>query len=170
MLSYFIIFFGALLRVIPHPANFVPIAALALFGGVHLNKKQALILPILAMVVSDIFIGFDSIASRLSVYGCFLIVGLIGLWVRKHKNVATIVGGSVLGSVLFYLVTNFVFIYGNSLYPHSFAGLMASYTNAIPFFRNTLLGDLFYSGVFFGAYELVQAWSGRKKYVTDHSS
>ena len=169
MLGYFIILFGAMLRVIPHPANFAPIAALALFGGVYLNKKQALILPILAMVASDIFIGFDSLPSRLSVYGCFLLIGVIGLWVGRHKNMATVISGSLLGSILFYLITNFVFIYSTSLYPHTWQGLVASYINAIPFFRSTLLGDLFFTAVFFGAYELVQILVNRKKYATNHS-
>lgn len=154
MLAYFFILFGAILRVIPHPANFVPIAAMALFGGAYLNKKTALVLPLAAMVVSDIFIGFDSWTSRVTIYGTFLLIGLIGLWIRNHKNVWTVLGGSLLGSILFYLITNLVFLYEPTMYPHTWAGQAASYANALPFFRNTLLGDLFYVSIFFGAYEL----------------
>src|SRR3990167_4540221 len=105
MLAYFLIFLGAFLRVLPHPANFAPIAAVALFGGAYLPKKYALVLPLLAMVVSDFFLGFDSWTSRLSVYGSFLLIGLVGLWIRRHKNVWTVIGSSLLGSVLFYLIT-----------------------------------------------------------------
>lgn len=153
---YFFILFGALLRVIPHPANFVPIAATALFAGVYLKKRDALLLPIVIMFISDIFIGFDSIQSRLMVYGSFFLIGLIGLAIRNRKNVFTVMGGSLLGSVLFYLITNCVIFYSTRMYPHTIAGQIASYMNALPFFRNTLLGDLFYSAVLFGSYELVR--------------
>src|SRR6185436_9836704 len=88
MLAYFLILLGAVLRVLPHPANFTPIAATALFGAVYLkDKKQALLLPLAAMVISDLFIGFDSLQSRLVIYGSFFLIGLIGLWIRNHKNV-----------------------------------------------------------------------------------
>src|SRR6185436_7994730 len=159
MMVYFLILLGAVLRVLPHPANFAPIAAVALFGAVYLkDKRQALFLPLAIMIITDFFIGFDSIESRVSVYGSFLLIALIGLWVRNHKNIATIIGSTILGSSLFYLVTNLVWIYPAKMYPHTLAGQIASYTNALPFFRNTLLGDLFYVAVFFGAYELVKIY------------
>src|SRR3989344_1938629 len=101
MLAYFFILFGALLRVIPHAANFAPIGAIALFGGVYLKKQYALAVPLAAMIISDFFIGFDSLQSRLSVYGSFLLIGLIGLAIRNRKNVATVLGGTILGSILF---------------------------------------------------------------------
>ncbi len=164
MLAYFLILLGAVLRVLPHPANFTPIASTALFGGVYLNKKQALVLPIVAMIMSDFFIGFDSWQSRLTVYSCFLAIGLIGLIIRNHKNIWTIVAGSVSGSVLFYLVTNLVWLYPAKMYPHTWAGQIASYTNALPFFRSTLAGDLFYTAAFFGIYELA------KYFIYDHQS
>jgi hypothetical protein len=159
MLVYFLILLGAVLRVLPHPANFAPIAATALFGAVYLkDKKQTLILPLTAMVISDIFIGFDTLQSRLIIYGSFLLIGIIGLWIRNHKNVYTVVGGSLLGSTLFYLITNLVFLYPAKMYSHTWAGQIASYTNAIPFYKYTLFGDLFYVVIFFGIYELVKLY------------
>ncbi|MDP4001320.1 MAG: hypothetical protein Q8P83_03705 [bacterium] len=155
-MSYLIILLGAVLRVIPHPANFAPIAAIALFGGTYIkNKKLALALPLLAMVISDIFIGFDSIQMRAVVYGSFILIGLVGFIIRKHKNLATIFGSTLLGSILFYLITNFAFFYSSSMYPHDFSGIVSSYINALPFFRNSLMGNFFYVSVFFGSYELV---------------
>lgn len=168
MLTYFFILFGALLRVIPHAANFVPIGATALFGGVYLKKRYALILPIAAMFVSDIFIGFDSLQSRLVVYVSFLLIGLVGLAIRNHKNIFTVLGGSLLGSTLFYLITNLVFLHPGNMYPHTWAGQIASYTNALPFFGNTLMGDLFYVALLFGAYELT--WSFVSKYKPEHQA
>lgn len=158
MLGYFFILLGAILRVVPHPGNFAPIAALALFGGAHLNKKYALLVPLAAMVVSDFFIGFDSLVSRAMVYGSFLAIGLIGLWLKNHRNIYAIVGASLASSIIFFLVTNLPFVHTASLYPYTLDGTITSYINALPFFKNTVLGDLFYTSVFFGAFELVALW------------
>src|SRR6185436_11972263 len=141
MMVYFLILMGAVLRVLPHPANFAPIAATALFGAVYLkDKRQALLLPLAAMVISDVFIGFDTLESRLIIYASFFLIALIGLFIRKHKNIYTVVGGTLLGSTLFYLITNLVWLYPAKMYPHTLAGQMASYTNAIPFFKYTIAG------------------------------
>ncbi len=164
-MAYLIIFIGALLRVIPHAPNFAPIGALALFGSIYLNKRVALLLPILAMVVSDLFIGFDSLESRLMVYGAFLLIGLVGLAVRKYKNVYTVIGGSLSSSIIFFLVTNFAIFYPRNMYTHDWAGIVAAYTAGIPFFRNTLASDLFYTAVFFGSYELVHYLVTKKSKV-----
>ncbi|MBP9719228.1 MAG: hypothetical protein KBD46_02070, partial [Candidatus Levybacteria bacterium] len=138
-----IIFFAAILRLMPHPANFVPIAALALFGGVYLDKRVAFILPIAAMLITDMILGFH--ASMLAVYGSFLITVGIGLWVKNHKSFTTVIAASLTSSIVFFILTNFNFWYAHALYPKTMSGLFMSYVNAIPFFRNTVLGDLFYT-------------------------
>lgn len=153
ILAVLLIVLGVAMRLLPHLPNFTPIAAMSLFGGVYLDKKYALILPLAALFISDVFIGFDSLESRLSVYSAFILVGLVGLAVRRRKTVLTIILGSLSGSVIFYLITNFAYFYHSSMYPHNLSGVLASYYNAIPFFRYTLLGDLVYTGLLFGAYE-----------------
>jgi hypothetical protein len=156
---------GVLARVIPHPANFAPIAAIALFGGVYMNKKQALIVPILAMMLSDLVIGFDSTPMRLTIYGTFLVIVLVGFWLKQHKNTKTVILASLFSSVMFFVTTNFsVWAFG-TMYPKTIFGLTDSYVFALPFFRNTLLGDLFYSGLFFGGYELVRSLIQKSKLV-----
>ena len=162
-MAYFLILAAAILRFLPHLPNFAPITAMALFGGAYLNKKFAFLVPIAAMVVSDYFIGFDSLESRAIVYGSFMLSGGIGLWIKNHKSIANIVGGTLLSSVLFYLVTNFAFFYPPTMYSHDLSGVIASYINALPFFRGTLLGDFFYVGVTFGSYELAVYLKDRKK-------
>ncbi|OGH17997.1 MAG: hypothetical protein A3F31_02620 [Candidatus Levybacteria bacterium RIFCSPHIGHO2_12_FULL_38_12] len=149
-----IILFAVLLRLLPHPPNFAPIAGMALFGGVYLNKKYALIVPLLAMFVSDLFIGFHS--TILFVYGSFLLTGLIGLWIRQHKSIQNVILGTLASSVLFFIITNFGVWLVGSLYPKTLQGLVQCYVYALPFFRNTILGDLFYTGVFFGSYEFIK--------------
>jgi len=156
LISIALIIICVVTRTIPHVPNFTPIAAMALFGGVYMGKKQAFVLPLVAMVLSDLIIGFDSAPMRLTVYGSFMVIVLVGLWLKNHKKAGYIIGASLLGSVLFFVTTNFMVWAQGGLYTKSFTGLLESYTFAIPFFRNTLLGDLFYTGIFFGGYELVR--------------
>jgi len=149
------ILLAALSRLLPHPSNFAPITALALFGAVYLDRKHTFIVPLAAMVISDYFIGFYS--GWMWVYGSFVAIGFIGLWLRNHRGVPQTIGATVAGSILFFIATNFgVWITAQVTYPHTVTGLEQCYAAAIPFFRNTLLGDLTYVGAMFGVYELVR--------------
>lgn len=157
-MPYFFILLGVILRLLPHPPNFAPIAGLALFGGTYLDKKNALLVPLLAMFFSDVYLGFAPIWVTFSVYLSFFLIGLIGLWLKNHKKLPFVAGASLAGSILFFIVTNFVVWAATPWYPKNWAGISECFLLAIPFFRNTLLGDLFYVSVFFGAYELVCCW------------
>jgi hypothetical protein len=161
MLAWFLILAAVLLRLLPHVPNFAPVTAMALFGGTYLGKKWAVIIPLVAMFISDYFIGFYSPAVMASVYLSFVVSGLLGLWLRRDKSFGRVVGATMLGSVLFFLVTNAAVWAFGTMYQHTAAGLLESYFNGLPFFRGTFLGDLFYSGVLFGTYELVSLWLKR---------
>lgn len=164
-MAFFFILAAVILRLVPHLPNFAPIAALALFGGTYLNKKFALIVPLTAMLVSDYFIGFYNPWIMLSVYGSFVLIGLIGLWLKNHKSSPNVIGASLFSSIIFFLVTNFaVWAVLHSMYPHNLQGLLQSYIMGLPFFKNTLLGDLFYVATMFGLYELV-LWLTLKRRV-----
>ena len=144
---------AAFTRLLPHPPNFSPLAAMALFGGVYFSKKYALVIPLIVLFISDLFLGFHSTIPF--VYGSFLITGAIGLWLKKHQDYKSILIGTLLSSVLFFIITNFgVWLVGN-LYQKNITGLIQSYIMAIPFFRYTLIGDLFYTGIFFGSYQII---------------
>lgn len=156
-----IIFFAVVLRLLPHLPNVAPIAAMALFGGVYLNKKYALIVLLVSLFISDLFLGFY--ASMPYVYGSFVLTGLIGIWLRTHKSVPNVILASFSSSVLFFLITNFGFFLTNDIYPRTFAGQIEAYVMALPFFRNTLLGDLGYVSLFFGSYELVLQFISNRK-------
>lgn len=155
IISAILIFIGATFRLLPHPWNFTPIAAVALFSGVYLGRKYAFSVPFLAMFLSDIFLGFYEWKLMLAVYGSFALVGLIGLAIKKRKNPATVLGGSLTASILFFLITNFAVWQFSFWYPKTLSGLFQCYVLALPFFRSALLGDLFYTGVLFGTYELI---------------
>jgi hypothetical protein len=155
-LAIFLILLAVGFRLVPHPANFAPIGAVALFGGVYLKKKQALWLPLVAMVASDLIIGMHSTIAF--TWGSFVLIALIGMWISQRKNVANVAFGTLGGSLLFYFVTNFGVWAATPLYSKTWSGLMQCYVMAIPFFRNTLLSDVLFVGVLFGAYELAKRY------------
>lgn len=156
IVAVLLILFAAFSRLIPHPANFTPIAAIALFSGVYLNKKYFLVIPVAAMLLSDIFLGFHS--TMIWVYGSFAVIALIGLWLKSHKSVGYIFGTTLVSSIIFFIVTNFG-VWASGYYGYSFGGLVECYTMAIPFFKNTAAGDLFYVAAMFGIYEFVTRYS-----------
>ena len=147
---------GIGLRILPHLPNFTPVGAIALFGGVYLRKRFALVLPVLALFFSDWLIGFYKPLLMIAVYGSFLLAVQFGFWLKKHKRWYTIGVSAIVSAVLFYLITNFAFWAFTSWYGKTFSGLILCYTAAIPFFRNTLMGNLFYVPLFFGTYEIVR--------------
>ncbi|MDP2044351.1 MAG: hypothetical protein Q8K15_04200 [Candidatus Omnitrophota bacterium] len=152
MLAISLILIGILLRFMPHTANFTPVAAIALFAGVYLNKKQALIVPLLLMIVSDMFLGMHNVIFF--TWGSFALVTLLGFWARSHKTFFGIVSTSVVSSVLFYVITNFgVWLMG--WYPQTAKGLLDCYILGLPFLRTFSVATLVYTVVFFGAYELI---------------
>jgi hypothetical protein len=157
---------GVSLRILPHPPNFAPIAAIALFGGVYFSRRIALILPIVAMIISDIFIGFYELKLMIWVYGSFLLCVVLGFWLKKHKKWQTILGSSILSALIFFILTNFAVWVFTPWYSKTFSGIIQCYLMALPFFKNTLVGNLFYVTVFFGVYETAEVWIRKKFRIT----
>lgn len=151
-------------RFIPHPPNFTPIAGIALFGGAYYsNKKLALIIPLLAMFLSDLFIGLHSL--MFFVYLSFAIIVLLGFLLREKKSVAKIAFISIAGSVIFFIITNFAVWFLGNMYPKNILGLINCYIAAIPFFKNSLAGDLFYTVILFGTFEILRNYFFKLKEV-----
>jgi len=148
-----------ILRLVPHSPNFVPVAALALWAGAYLPKRWGMTVPLAVMLASDALIGFYDWRLMFVVYASFALAVFVGWWVRKNRSVARVVVGSLVGSMFFFLATNFAVWAFSSWYPHNLAGLFETYAMGAPFFRNTVLGDLFYSGVLFGSYALIKAFA-----------
>ncbi len=146
---------AAFIRLLPHPPNFSPIAAMALFGGAYFNKKAfAFAIPLLAILLTDAIIGFYPFAFM--VYASFAIIVLLGIVMLKKVNTRNVVLASLTASVSFFVITNFGVWALGTLYPKTAAGLLECYIAAIPFFHNSLLGDLLFSGLMFGVYEFVK--------------
>lgn len=149
------IFAAALSRLLPHPPNFAPITALALFSGAQLSDKRlALLVPITALVLSDTILGFYD--QFWIVYGTFGLIVCMGFVVRTRSTALVVAGATVTSSILFFVLTNLgVWVFG-SLYPKTVEGLFACYVAAIPFFQNTLFGDAFYAMLLFGLFRFAE--------------
>lgn len=140
-------------RLLPHPPNVAPITALALFAGAYLDRKWlAFVVPLAAIFLSDFVLGLHPLVPI--VYGSFALIACIGFWLRRRRTTARIAAASLVGSVLFFALTNFACWL--LWYPRSLEGLVACYVAAIPFFRNTLMGDAVYTAVLFGALALAE--------------
>ena len=142
-------------RLIPHPPNFAPITALALFSGAHFSRKWlAFVIPLSALLLSDVVLGFYR--QMWIVYGSFCLIANIGLLLRRRTNPYTVAGASLGSSLLFFFLTNLgVWIFG-SLYPKTLEGLVTCFVAALPFLQNTILGDGFYAILLFGALRIVE--------------
>jgi len=150
-MNYLLIPFGALARLLPHLPNFTPIGAMALFGAAHGKRRTALIAPLAALAISDFFIGGH--ATLPYVYGSFALIALMGMVIfRNGVTVPKAIGASLASSAIVFIVTNFGVWASGALYPQTWQGLVTCYAMALPYLRNTMLGDLFYVGVFFGGY------------------
>jgi len=156
-----IVFIAILIPLVPHAPNFVPIGALALFGGANLPKKYAFTVPFAVMFLSDLFLGFH--LTMIFVYLSFFITIIIGLFIKNRKNVRNVILGSFASSIIFFVITNFGVWVLYDFYPKNLSGLFESYILAIPFFHNTLLSDLIYNAVFFGGYVFVRQFILEKK-------
>lgn len=160
IISYgLIILLAVLARLIPHVPNFAPIGGLALFSGANFKNKIALLIPLCAMFISDIFLGFHKTVPY--VYVSFIIIALIGGLIKNNKW-QSLALASLTSSILFFLITNFGVWATGSMYIKNLDGLMQSYAMGLPFFRNTIISDLFYSFSFFYGYRFLSNFVFKK--------
>jgi hypothetical protein len=163
-----LILLAALTRLLPHPPNFAPITAMAVFGAIRFGSgRAAVVVPLLALLLSDLvreLLYRYGLAEQWGLYqGMWIVYGttaLIALMCRLAHDTRSpirIAAATLAGSCVFFVVTNFAVWAGGSLYPVTAEGLTACYGAALPFFRNSLLGDFTYSAVLFGAWALAEA-------------
>lgn len=157
LFAFILILVAAFSRLIPHAPNFTPVISIALFAGTYFPKRLAPLVPIAAILASDIVIGFYDTTSMLFVYGSYILIALMGTAMQSKISAVRIGWYSLVASVLFFVLTNFgVWLAPGGMYPRTFSGLMECYVMAIPFFRNTLTSTIIFSAVMFGAYEAAE--------------
>ena len=150
------IFAAAAMRLLPHLPNFSPIAAMALFGGAYLPRRAlAFVAPFGALAISDALLG-GFYPGMNFVYLSFGLTVLIGWAIAKRKSPLVIGGAAVASSVMFFVLTNVGMWLFSGFYPRTVEGLVACYVAAIPFFQNTLAGDLFFTALLFGGFALAE--------------
>jgi hypothetical protein len=152
--------FAAIVRILPHPWNFTPIGAMALFGGAKFGKGwQAFLYPLAGLFLGDLFVGFHRLMPI--VYFSFCISVLIGRAFRCKQTAGPLSLATLLGAIQFFLITNFGMWAMSTMpiYRKTFAGLVSCYVAGIPYFGNTLLGDAFYAALLFGGFAVVERLS-----------
>jgi len=150
-----LVLLAAVLRILPHPWNLTPIGAMALFSGsVFKERWLRLTLPLLALFAGDVVVGFHKL--MVAVYLSFSVSVAIGVWIGENRKVFRIAGGTLLGAMQFFLVTNFAMWAAFTTYPKSLAGLLACYAAGVPLFWNTLAGDAIYATLLFGGFALAE--------------
>lgn len=149
---------AAALRLIPHPPNFSPIMSMALFGGAYLGRRSfAMLIPLAAMLISDLFLGFHEMMPAVYIsVALFALVGFASSSWLKEKAPLRLAGMSVVGSLLFFVVTNAAVWLQSGMYEKSMTGLVTCFVAAIPFYWNAVAGDLFYTAVLFGGFVLAE--------------
>ena len=152
IIALVLVVLAVITRFMPHLWNFTALTAAALFAGNYLGPKYAIGVVFFSMLLSDLFLGFYDFKLMFVVYGSFALVGLIPSLI-KGKGMTRVFGMSLIGSTLFFLLTNWAVWYLGVMYSPDFSGLLSSLVAGIPFYRNAILGDLWYTGVFFGVYE-----------------
>lgn len=162
------ILLAVLSRILPHPYNFTPLGAIALFGAAYFSDRRwAILVPLGAMWMSDLILnnllyshfyaGFTLFNSGMIwVYGSLVLIALMGMKTLRKITMPRILGSAAGASVIFFLLSNLGVWFSATMYPMTLEGLLACYTAAIPFFHNTLAGDLIYSATLFGAFEVVR--------------
>lgn len=163
------VFLAALSRLLPHPPNFTPIGSMALFGAAYFSRKYlAFLVPILAFWVSDLALNNVVYAAYFETFSWFspallwscaamVLIVVIGRHFLKKINMTTLIGSSLLASVVFFLLSNFGVWASGTMYPMNFGGLMACFAAGIPFFGNTVAGNLVYTALLFGGFEALKS-------------
>jgi uncharacterized membrane protein len=155
ILAAVMIVLAAVVRILPHPWNFTPIGAMAIFSGAMLrDRRVAFLFPLLALFVGDLFVGLHRLIPI--VYASFLLSVLIGTSLANRRTMHRISGAVFLGALQFFLITNFAIWRVFDTYPHTPAGLAACYIAGLPLFGNTLAGDAVYAALFFGSFAFAE--------------
>ena len=165
-----IILMAAFTRIMPHPPNFSPMAAIGLFGAAHFAKKwQAFFIPLIGIWLSDLVINnfiYRSLDANIVwfyngfywQYISYVLIIFTGLFIfNKGVSLSKTFGSIVGSSGIFFLVSNFGVWAGGGMYPKNLAGLINCYIAGIPFMNNTIISDFLFTTVLFGSYYLLQS-------------
>lgn len=167
--------FAGPLNFLPHAWHFTPLAASLLFFGARGSRRQMWI-PLVLLAATDVILtkyiyAFTFSWDQLVTWAWYAAILWLGTNLRERTTFWRVVGAAVTSSVSFFLISNFaVWAAWPNMYPHSFSGLMMSYSAGIPFFRGTAESDLFFSLAFFGTPVIVNALTEWMRKSGDHAA
>ena len=165
-LCFLLILLAAVSRLVPHPPNFSPVAALGLFAAAYISLRRYWLMPLVALLLSDLVIGFYHPVEMLFVYIGFTVSAILGrLFLLQKRNMIQLGASIVCSAIVFFILSNLGVWLEGLHYPMTVAGLIQCYVMALPFFENTLFGDLFYTVILFGAYEGIYGWTLRQHHT-----
>lgn len=166
---FVLIVLAAASRLLPHPPNFAPVAAMGLFAGAFAGRRNAWLVAFGALLASDLFLGFYHPVSMFWNYLAYATCILLGSgWLARQRSFGRIAGAVLASAVTFFVLSNFG-MWASGYYPRTWDGLVQCYVQALPFFRNTLASDVFYSAILFGGYALLSRWFARPEAVAARS-
>jgi hypothetical protein len=156
-----LILLAAASRLLPHPPNFAPVAAMGLFAGAFAGRRYAWLVAFGALLASDLVLGFYHPVSMFWNYLAYAACLLLGSgWLARNRSLGRIASAVLASAVTFFVLSNFG-MWASGYYPRTWDGLVQCYVQALPFFRNTLASDVVYSAVLFGGYALLTRWFAR---------
>jgi hypothetical protein len=164
MLAYVFVLFAVIIRFVPHPWHFTPVAASLLFFGARGSRRQIWV-PLFLLAASDVLLnrfvyaypfGWEQTVT-IAWYAAIL---WLGTSLRKTSKPVPIIGAALAASVSFFLLSNFMVWAAGTMYPMNWAGLLTCYDAAIPFFRHTLESDLIFTAAMFATPFVLHALAG----------
>jgi hypothetical protein len=158
VIVFVLIVLAAASRLLPHPPNFAPVAAIGLYAGAYTSRRAGWLVPFAALLLSDLVLGFYLPVSMFFNYLAFATCLLLGSGLLgRGRALPRILGAVLASSVAFFAISNFG-MWASGYYPRTGVGLLECYTAALPFFRNTLASDVIYSAALFGGHALLSRW------------
>ena len=166
---FVLILLAAASRLLPHPPNFAPVAAMGLFAGALGGRRTAWAVAFGALLASDAILGFYHWVSLFWNYLAYAACIVLGSgWLARRRSFGRIAGAVLASAATFFVLSNFG-MWASGYYPRTWDGLVQCYVQALPFFRNTLASDVFYSAVLFGGHALMSRWFPRTEAVAARS-
>jgi ammonia channel protein AmtB len=126
------------------------------------RSPLALLVPLAAMPLSDLVIGFDDWRMTVVVYAALTLPALIGMLARRYRLSRAVLPSVLASSLIFFVTTKFAVWAFGGLYSPDVTGLMQCYVAGLPFLKYTVAGDLFWAAVLFGGAFLVHRLAARK--------
>ena len=174
MLAYVFILFAIAVRFLPHPMAFTPVGAALLFFGARAQRNRMWI-PLVLLAASDVALTtlvyrYPFSWDHFVTWAWYAGMLWLGTTLNNKAGAPRIMGTALVGSVSFFVVSNFAVWAAWNMYPRTFAGLMTCYDAGLPFFRRAVEGDLLFTAIMFGTPVLLHFLAGKLHKSGDHTA